>query len=240
VSKKAGLGKVKIRLLEIFHRMGHAVGVFKMRFLLLNVATHVDLPQDFVFDEKKAVNRGRMAPDGKYYSSTYSLEWSELPEVIKQEVKNLDSVNRLYFGGDYLIQEARIWRNIAIPESYRSLDIYSQVWHYDHVVDYRNLSLFFLMSDVTEDHGPFEYVENPSETDLDADVEARNRDLSTGKKAVKLTGVRGDGLLFATGAMPHRAGIPKFDNHRDLFCISFFPKYADVGLEAKSLFASDK
>lgn len=241
VSRKVGLGRIKIRLLEIFHRIGHAVGIFKMRFLLLKVPTYIDLPQDFVFDEKKAKSRGRMAPDGKHYSSMYTLNWSDLPEAIKQEVKKFDSVLRLYFGGDYLIQDSTIWRNIAIPEDYRSLDIYSQVWHYDHVVDYRNVSLFILLTDTTENHGPFEYLENPSETDLHVDVEARNGVESTGQKVAKLTGMRGDGFWFATGAMPHRAGIPKFDNYRDIFCISFFPEYvgAGIGLEAKTLYAQD-
>jgi len=96
-------GRAKSRMLEIFHRLGHAVEIFKMRFMLLKVPTHVNIPNNFIFDEKKAVNRGRVAPDGKYYSSTYELNWNDIPDAIKQEIKQFDSVLRLYFGGDYLI-----------------------------------------------------------------------------------------------------------------------------------------
>lgn len=228
--------KVRARVLEIYHRLGHAARIFKMRFMLLKIPTHVNIPDDFIFDEKKAVNRGYVAPDGNYYSSYYELNWSDIPDVVKREIKKFDSVLRLYFGGDYSINVGRVWRNLGIPESYRALDIYSQVWHYDHVVDYRNVQLFILLSDTTESHGPFEFIENSSETDLRRDVEARNGVEPSGVKVAKLTGVRGDGMLFATGATPHRAGIPMPGNHRDIFSIAFFPKYAGVGVEAKSLF----
>jgi hypothetical protein len=239
VSRKAGLGKLKIRFFEIYHRISHAIAIFRMRFLLLKVPAHVNLPDDFVFDESKAVNRGRQAPDGKHYSSTYFLQWSELPEVIRKEVRNFDSVLRMYCGGDYLIQEARIWRNVAVPEEFRKLDIYSQVWHYDHVVDYRNVSLFILLTDTTENHGPFEFIENPSETELHPVVENRHEGRDVKEKVAKLTGRRGDAMWFATGAMPHRAGIPVLGNHRDIFCISFFPEYSGIGLKAKDIYASD-
>lgn len=229
---------IKARAVEIFHRLGHATRIFRMRFMLLKVPTRVDIPDDFVFDEKRAVNRGRMAPDGKYYSSTYELEWPDIPDAIKQEIKKFDSVLRLYFGGDYLINTANVWRNIGIPENYRSLDIYSQVWHYDHVVDYRNVQLFVLLTDTTELHGPFEFVENSSETDLHLDVEARNGVDSVGGKVAKLTGARGDAMLFATGAIPHRAGVPEHGNHRDIFSIAFFPKYAGIGIDARALFGA--
>jgi hypothetical protein len=238
VSRKAGLGKLKMRTLETVRRIAHAIRIFNMRFMLLKVPTHINLPDSFVFDEKKAVNRGRMAPDGNYYSSVYFIEWPELPEEIRQEVKKFDSVLRLYFGGDYLVQVSRVFRNIAIPDEYRSLDIYSQVWHYDHVVDYRNVSLFILLTDTTENHGPFEYIENPSESELNPIVENRHEGKQVTEKVAKLTGVRGDAFWFATGAMPHRAGIPKFANHRDLFCISFVPLYFGDGSEAKTLFGT--
>jgi len=226
-------GRAKSRMLEIFHRLGHAVEIFKMRFMLLKVPTHVNIPNNFIFDEKKAVNRGRVAPDGKYYSSTYELNWNDIPDAIKQEIKQFDSVLRLYFGGDYLIHTANVWRNIGIPENYRSLDLYSQVWHYDHVVDYRNVQLFVLLTDTTELHGPFEFIENSSETELNQVADARNGLDSTGGR--KFTGVRGDAMLFSTGAIPHRAGIPILGNHRDMFSIAFFPKYTGIGIDAGSL-----
>jgi hypothetical protein len=226
---------LKIRALEIYHRLGRSVGIFKMRFIRLAVPTHVDIPESFTFDEKKAVSRGRVAPDGKNYSLSYELNWPEIPDAVKLKIKEFDTVLRLYFGGDYLICTANVWRNIGIPEVYRSLDLYSQVWHYDHVVDYQNAQLFVLLTDTTDSHGPFEYIGNPSETDLHPDVEARNGVDSIGGKVVKLTGVRGDGMLFSTGSTPHRAGIPLAGNHRDIMSVAFFPKYAGIDIDAKSL-----
>ena len=55
----------------------------------------------------------------------------------------------------------------------------------------------------------------------------------------KLTGIRGDGMLFSTGATPHRAGVPKFGNKRDIFSVAFFPIYTDIGTNAKILFSSE-
>lgn len=230
------LSQLKTYAIELYRRIVHAYDIFRMRFIPPAVITHTHLPDSFVFNEERAVSRGRKAPDGKYYSSTYELEWTVIPFEIKQEIIRFDTVLRLYFGGDYLIHTANVWRNIGIPDEYRSLDIYSQVWHYDHVVDYRNVQLFVLLSDTSEDHGPFEYVANASETKINPIVEARTGAELTDADIVKLTGRRGDGLLFSTGATPHRAGIPKFGIHRDIFSIAFFPAYTGIGINAKALF----
>lgn len=235
----APLSLLKAYAIERYRRLGHAYDIFRMRFIPLAVKTHTDLPDSFVFDAAKAFSRGRQAPDGKYYSSTYKLEWPAIPAEIKQEIKKFDTVLRLYFGGDYLIHTANVWRNIGIPDEYRTLDIYSQVWHYDHVVDYRNVQLFVLLSDTSEDHGPFEWVANASETALNPDVEARNGAELPDAEIAKLTGRRGDGMLFSTGATPHRAGIPKFGNHRDIFSIAFFPPYTGLGVSASALFQAE-
>lgn len=230
------LSQLKACAIERYHRIVHAYNIFRMRFIPLAVKTHTDLPDSFIFNEERAASRGRKAPDGKYYSSTYALEWPAIPLEIQREIKRFDTVLRLYFGGDYLIHTANVWRNIGIPDEYRSLDIYSQVWHYDHVIDYRNVQLFVLLSDTSEDHGPFEYVANASETKINPIVEARNGAELTDADIVKLTGRRGDGMLFSTGSTPHRAGIPKFGNHRDIFSIAFFPLYTGIGINAKTLF----
>jgi hypothetical protein len=227
--------RIRDRIAEIYHRIIHAIRLFRTRLLLLAVTSHVDLPEDFVFDIEKAVPRGRQAPDRKYYSSTYELDWKEIPDPIKAEIKKFDSVLRLYFGGDYLINRGVVWRNLGIPDEYQDLDIYSQVWHYDHVVDYRNVQLFVLMTRTTELHGPFEWIENSSERRVLHDVAARNGKELFELKAKKLTGVRGDALLFATGATPHRAGIPVPGNYRDMFSIAFFPEYTGIGISSCSL-----
>lgn len=236
-SISAPLGRLRAFLFEHYHRLGHSYATYRNRFLLLAVKTKIELPDDFCFDESRAVNRGRQAPDGKYYSSTYELNWSEMPLAIRREVRKFDTVLRLYFGGDYLINTANVWRNVGIPDQFRTADIYSQVWHYDHVVDYRNVQLFVLLSDTTDQHGPFEYLANASETELNLDVEARNGAEIANADTAKLVGLRGDGMLFSTGATPHRAGIPSSGLHRDILSIAFFPKYTKIGVSAEKLLA---
>lgn len=229
----------KSRIFDEYYRLGYAFGSYQMRFKLLLVRTHVDLSDDFVFDEKKAVSRGREAPDGKTYSSTYELAWSDIPDTIKEEIRNYDSVLRLYFGGDYLINTSSVYRNHGLPEEFRSLDIYSQVWHYDHVVDYCNVQLMVLLSDTTDLHGPFEYVKNPSAKHIYRDAQKRNGANIISEKVGKLTGVRGDGIWFATGSMPHRAGIPIDGNFRDMMSVAMFPKHTGIGVDPLLLFGTD-
>jgi hypothetical protein len=224
---------VRARVFEVLQRIYHAYRIFRMRFLILIIPTHVNLPESFLFNEKKAANRGRIAPDGNYYSSSYELEWSAIPEEIKHKIKSFNSVLRLYFGGDYLIDTANVWRNEGLPDNFRSLDIYSQIWHYDRVVDYRNIQLFVLLTDTTEMHGAFEFIENSSESVISQVAEERNGlNLNEG---TKFTGLRGDAMFFSTGAVPHRAGIPVFGNYRDIFSITFFPKYTKIGTDANFL-----
>lgn len=236
---KNTITRIYKRFLEYYRRSKHAFSILNMRFIHLSVKTHVDLPGNFSFQANKAVSRGRQAPDLKYYSSGYELEWVDFPFEIKKEIKRFDSVLRLYFGSDYLIGSGNVWRNIGVPEQFRALDLFSQVWHYDRVVDYRNVQFFVLLSDTADEHGPLEYITNASETHVNPSVEARNATKLPNAQISKLVGVRGDGIWFSTGATPHRAGIPLAGNHRDMFSVAFFPTYTKIGCSARALYAAE-
>jgi len=198
------------------------------------VKTKIHLPEDFCYDETRAIPRGRKAPDGNFYSRSYHLEYKEIPDCMWEEIKNFDTVLRLYFGGDYMITEPQIWRNTGLPKKYSEIDIFSQVWHYDKVVDYRNVQLFILLGNTTDAHGPLKYDEQPSETRVLSEVSRRDSISIVANKPVSLTGARGDGLWFSTGSMPHRAGIPNEGLHRDLMSIAFFPLYTSIGKRISS------
>ncbi|MBM9589059.1 hypothetical protein JWG41_01270 [Leptospira sp. 201903075] len=228
--------KIRSWFFDERYRILHAFNVYKIKFPRLIIKTSVSIPDSFAFDEKIAIPRGRQAPDGNHYSFTHEITWSALPLSVQKEIFKFESVLRLYFGGDFLIHIGNIWRNIGIPTEFSSLDIYSQVWHYDHVFDYKNAQLFIILSDTTEEHGPFEFFKYSDEKSQYAGVENRQRDVEYSGEVEKLTGNRGDALLFATGSIPHRAGIPKFGNHRDMFSIAFFPKYTNIGEDANLLF----
>jgi hypothetical protein len=86
------------------------------------------------------------------------------------------------------------------------------------------------------DDGPFEYVANPDEHNILPSVfERNNKDLNLNIR--KLTGKRGDTLLFSTGSTPHRAGVPAEGRYRDIFSIAFFPAYTKIGRSSTDLFS---
>ncbi len=231
---KAMYSWLRQRVPEVYFRALHASRVFSKRFFTLSVFGHIDLEQSFGLNEGKAIDRGNRAPDGRYYSKYHTLDWAEAPAAVKQAIRNYDSVIRMYLGDGYLINDGLIWRNYSIPAEYRNTELFSQHWHYDKVVDFRNIQLFVLLGDVTEDDGPFEYVSNPDEQNiLPSVLDRNNKDI--GLKTRKLTGKRGDTLLFSTGSTPHRAGIPAEGRHRDIFSIAFFPAYTKIGRSSVDL-----
>lgn len=224
------------RIPEVYFRIRHAGSIFSKRFFTLSVSGHIELESDFGLDESKAIDRGNKAPDGRYYSRYHTVDWAGLPPSIKQAIRNYDSVLRMFLGDGYLVNDGLVWRNYAIPEAYRNTELFSQNWHYDKVVDFRNVQLFVLVSDVSVDDGPFEFVANPDEHKLLPSVMDRNnKDLNL--IARKLTGKRGDTLLFSTGSTPHRAGIPAEGRYRDIFSIAFFPAYTNIGQSSIALLA---
>lgn len=231
---KTIFSQLRQRVSEVYFRSLHASHIFLKRFFVLSVFGHIELEPGFGFDETKAIERGNRAPDGRCYSKYHTSEWAELPVSVKQAIRNYDSVIRMYLGDGYLINDGLIWRNYSIPAEYRNTELFSQHWHYDKVVDFRNIQLFVLLGDVTIDDGPFEFVANPDERNILPSVLDRNNN-DVGLTTRKLIGKRGDTLLFATGSTPHRAGIPAEGRHRDIFSIAFFPAYTKIGRSSTEL-----
>jgi hypothetical protein len=166
--------ELRQRFPEIYFRLAHAKKIFQKRFPSVAVEGRIELPSEFQFDEINSVNRGYKAPDGRYFSRINKLFWDDIPLSVKYAIKNYDSVLRLYLGDGYLVSDANLWRNYSIPGMYRNMELFSQHWHYDKVVDYRNIQLLVLLGNVTTDDGPFEYVSEPDEKNLLASVFRRN------------------------------------------------------------------
>ena len=229
------INKSRSYIKEIYFRFWHALKIFNTRLFRLTVKTKIQLPDNFNYDETLAQPRGRKAPNGEFYSRSYDLDYEKISDSIWKEIRNFDSVLRLYFGGDYLMTKPHIWRNRGLPKNYSNLDIFSQVWHYDKVVDYRNVQLFIFLDDTTMSHGPFQYDEQSSQTHVLKDVSQRTSTTLAANKLATLTGERGDSLWFSTGSMPHRAGIPEEGLSRDMLSISFFPLYTSIGKHISTL-----
>lgn len=232
---KASHSWLRRRIPEVYFRAVHASRIFSKRFFTLSVSGYIDLESGFGLDESRAIDRGNRAPDGRCYSKCHTVDWSEIPLSIKKAIRNYDSVIRMYLGDGYHIKDGLIWRNYSIPAEFRNAELFSQHWHYDKVVDFRNIQLFVLLGDVTDNDGPFEYVVNPNEYNiLPSVLDRENKDIDL--KVQKLTGKRGDTFLFSTGSTPHRAGIPAEGRHRDIFSIAFFPAYTKIGRSSTDLF----
>ncbi len=222
------------RIPEVYFRAVHAHRIFSKRFFTLSILGHVELEPGFGFDENRAIDRGNCAPDGCYYSKYHTLSWAETPSSVKQAIKNYDDVIRMYLGDGYLINDGLFWRNYSIPAEYRNTELFSQYWHYDKVVDFRNIQLFILLGDATVDHGPLEYVVNQDDLNILPSVLDRdNQDIALCTR--KFIGKRGDTLLLMTGSTPHRAGIPAEGMHRDIFSVAFFPAYTKIGRSSLEL-----
>lgn len=219
------------RIPEIYHRLLHCIAIFRKRFPGLFLIGRIDLPSEFHFEEEKASDRGREAPDGSSYSQINIISWEHIPLSIKQTIKNYDSILKLYLGDGYLINEGRLWRNHPIPKKYEDMDLYSNNWHYDNVFDFRLIQLLVLLDTVTEDDGPLEYVVDSDECKFTSTV-IKRKNIVLENKIKKLTGVRGDSLLFSAGSTPHRAGIPVHGHFRDIFSIGLFPAYTKIGISS--------
>lgn len=231
---KSQIVDARSRIIELAHRFSHARHVFAKRFFTLALPGHVELEDDFAFDMSRAKDRGAKAPDGNYYSKYYNLTWQEIPKSVRDAIRQYDSVIRMYLGDDYLINDGVTWRNYSIPAEFRGGELFSQHWHYDKVVDFRNIQIFVLMQDTTEDDGPFEYVSKPDEANIMPSVIKRTN-MDVGVETAKLVGKRGDTFLFSTGSTPHRAGIPVEGRYRDILSIAFFPAYTGIGTPSAEL-----
>ncbi len=206
-----------------------AIAVFLEKYTHIAFKGHIELPDEFGFNEKLAIPRGNNI-DGIFYSSSYEINFQDLPNQIKTLVFSFRNILESYFATEVNVTAASCWRNNHIPSSIldKNGEIISNAFHQDLVFDQYNLQLFILLHDTELKHGPFEYLEPYTQMHEMEYYRKRNR-----KKALsssqKLTGKRGDFMLFTTGLSLHKAGVPDINEHRDIISIAFFPSYTNIG-----------
>lgn len=217
----------KLRAKQFYWRstLARAIRTFDDRNNHVAIPMKLNLPDDFVYDDNRAMPRG-LVKEGRQYSSEYSLQFTEMPEAILEAIRLVVPIARLYFQDDVIIRRPHLWRNYHIPPSYRFQDVYSDNFHQDLVVDQFNLQLFILLDDVTVDHGPFIYL-NPTDQSKYLD-ETKSRLDNLDYPGIPWVGKRGDAMLFSTGYTLHRASSPAEGIHRDIMSIAFFPAYAST------------
>lgn len=218
-----------------FSALKRAVRMYSDKYSHIAFSGHLEIPDNFRFDPSLAKPRGQKV-DGVTFSQSYEQDFHDLPSEIQTFIKSLKSVIESYFACETNINSANIWRNSHIPESIASQDseIFADAFHQDLVYDQYNVQLFILLQDTDVQHGPFEYLDPAVSIDDNQYYKKRNRKEAKGR-SIKLTGKRGDFLLFSTGVSLHRAGIPAQGFHRDIFSIAFFPTYTNIGKPLSSL-----
>lgn len=212
-----------------------ALRTFSERYTHISFKGHIDLPTKFIFDKDRSTPRGNSI-DGIFYSSSYALEFYELPGEIKDLILSFRTILENYFACDVNVATSTCWRNKHIPQDIldREGELISNAFHQDLVFDQYNLQLFILLQDTELKHGPFEYLEPATQAKEMKYYKKRNRKTAL-SNSTKLTGKRGDYMLFTTGMTLHKAGVPDVNQYRDIFSIAFFPSYSNIGTPISKL-----
>ena len=180
------------------------------------------------YDYQLEKPRGR-THDGKFYSYGYldSSEKTLQPfiSIIKENLKSIENV----LGRGFLLDKPTFWRTTFIPDELSSLDIYSQVFHQDSVVDNFNVQIFVLLHDVGSTDGPFEWIEKKYHRKAFSQCKQRNKVTVDHVPVCRLVGKKNDYLILSTGQNLHRDGIPAYGKERVLASIALFPRYTKIG-----------
>ena len=177
--------------------------------------------------------RGRVH-EGRVYSYGYKESAPEVINVFTSIIIEHFADIQKVLGPDFLLNEPTFWRTKHIPRCASSLDLYSQVFHQDSVVDNFNIQIFVLLQDVNLSDGPLEWIDK--EYHRKAFRQCHNRDkIRVNEIPVsRLTGKRNDYLILSTGQTLHRDGIPDDGRERIMASIGLFPKYTKIGKPLKA------
>lgn len=211
------------KLLNSYHNLGYLKPDVDSRELANFLSQKIQDP-----NAKKIENRGNK------YSSLYVID-KEMRAKIKDHLNNkfkdiVDALKR-YYGSGIAITNIQIRRNHGIEDtSYYSKKERTKQFEYYNMYfhcDYNTMNffkLFISLQDISVDHGPLTFysIEDTKKFVSKSNYRDRNfyDDLSL-ENEIKNCGKSGDSLILNTPQCIHRAGIPKFGNHRDVLFINF-------------------
>ena len=130
---------------------------------------------------------------------------------------------RSHYHVDFRLHSAAVWRTTHVPKDVAdTAPPYSLKWHCDHHTS-DTVKLFVLLSDVTENDGPFHFLDRANSKRLvwkgfrDRHNYAVDEDeLENPQILKKLTGSAGRSLFCNTTLCLHRAGVPEPGRTRDI------------------------
>ena len=173
-----------------------------------------------------------------YLSNEHSI-YFEADEEMKEKIRNQISNNfgeiieklKKYYLNDIAVVNVEIKRNHGLKDSgYYELknrlkenEFYNMYYHCDYyTMNY--FKLFINLQDITTEHGPLTFynIEETRNFVSQSDFKDRNNYQNIELKSeIKNCGQIGDSLIINTSLCIHKAGIPKYKNHRDVLCVTF-------------------
>lgn len=180
-----------------------------------------ELIEDPHYSEGKA-NSGK-ADDLKRFSYRIRSLKADFPEAAELMNAELKALLRAYYGAEFQVLVARAWRNLHIPPDLaRTNELYSNHWHNDRFPT-DQLTVFVLLSDATEEDGPFHFhtIESSRRLFREGFVSRKNygiplEHIEDPKRVVRFTGPAGSVCIANVTRCLHRAGVPAFGRHRDM------------------------
>ena len=159
----------------------------------------------------------------------------ELFELVDEKVSNILTG---YYKSPFGVNWCKIWRNMNVPsKTTEKKEYFSSHWHNDST-KYSKMTLFVLISNVSEDDGPM-HVLNKSRTQFlirrgfghRDDYKLPSEVLEDPLHVNKFTGPPGTAIICSTAMCFHRASIPAVGHNRDMVRIDFLPSRKTVPLD---------
>ena len=171
--------------------------------------------------------RPTAAGDGRIVQRDLVDPLGRIPEIIEFLDEPLRRLLEACYRTHFRLDRVAYWRNYHVPPQITEQKEvgYSHYWHNDgHPVDM--LKLFIVMTDVSEEDGPFHALPKSVSRRIVRRGFDRKRfrhgDESLERTAVfKLVGPRGTAALCNTTLCLHRAGVPAPGRYRDLLQFQF-------------------
>lgn len=176
-----------------------------------------------IFELELSTERGNSV-SAKSLSYTTEI----IPDIFHDIILKNRNIIENYLGKGFLYEAPLFFRTKNIPSEYINYDIYSNVWHQDSHDGDLLLKIFILLKDVSENDGPFIFLERKDTIKYWKDLcdrwsFSKFKAIPTFSEEKKVVGKKGDYVIINTSNCMHRASIPDFE--RDMAQIALYPNW---------------
>jgi hypothetical protein len=168
------------------------------------------------------------------YTTVFMID-EEMRNKIKDHLnikfKKLIEALKKYYRNDIAVLNVQIRRNYGLRDKSfyskkiknKNFEFYNMYFHCDYyTMNY--FKLFINLQDITTNDGPLTFYSIKDTKKFVSQSKYKNRNFYSDLKLdseIQNCGNLGDSLILNTSQCIHRAGIPKFGNHRDVLFINF-------------------